>query len=75
MSYYYGGNGPYATDLVVVPIDLTSVNAIEIQGNSGEQPDLFRIAGFGTSSAVPEPMTMFLTGAGLVGLAVWRRRR
>jgi hypothetical protein len=83
MSYYYGGGGPYATDLVVVPIDLnvfgialgSSVNAIEIQGNAGEQPDLFRIAGFGTGSAVPEPMTMFLTGAGLVGLAVWRRRR
>jgi hypothetical protein len=50
------------------------VNAIEIQGNAGEQPDLFRIAGFGGSTTTPEPMSMLLTGAGRAGLAFLRRR-
>ncbi len=83
MSYWYAGGGPYATDLVVVPIDLSlfgiplgaSVDAIEIQGDAGEQPDLFRIAGFATGTlGTPEPVSLLLVGAGLAGLASWRRR-
>jgi MYXO-CTERM domain-containing protein len=83
MSYWYAGEGQYATDLIVVPIDLSqfgiasgaSVDAIEIEGLAGEQPDYFRIAGFGTGTTVsPEPVSMLLAGAGLAGLAFWRRR-
>ena len=84
MSYYYGGGGPYATDLVVIPIDLSvfgvasggTVSAIEFEGLNGTQPDLFRIAGFGgTASAIPEPFSIGLIGAGLVGLAAFHRSR
>jgi hypothetical protein len=49
MAYWYAaGDGRSPTDLIVVPIDLSlfgialgaSVDAIEIQGDAGEQPDL-----------------------------------
>lgn len=82
MSYYYGGGGPYATDLIVVPIDFStfgiasgaSVVAIEIEGRAGEQPDLFRIAGFQTASTTPEPNTLIMLGSALIGLAGLLRR-
>jgi hypothetical protein len=82
-SYYYGGDGPFATDLVVVPIDLSlfgipnggSVSAIEFEGLADTQPDLFRIAGLAASAAtVPEPLPVGLTGLGFAALIALRRR-
>jgi hypothetical protein len=84
MSYYYGGGGPFSTDLIVVPIDLSafgiapggSVVAVELEGRPGEQPDLFRIAGFqSSSSTTPEPGSLVLFGSGLVGLSSILRRK
>jgi hypothetical protein len=82
MSYFYGGSGPFATDLIVVPIDLSafgiasggSVVAVELEGRPGEEPDLFRIAGFQTGTT-PEPGSLVLLGSGILGLAGMLRRK
>jgi len=83
MSYWYGGGGPFATDLIVVPIDLSSfgissggsVVAIEIEGRPGEQPDVFRIAGFQSNTSVPEPSSLIMLGSGLFAVARILRRK
>jgi hypothetical protein len=83
MSYWYGGGGPFTTDLIVVPMDLSSfgiasgasVVAIEIEGRPGEQPDVFRIAGFQSATSVPEPGSLVMLGTGLVGVASILRRK
>jgi hypothetical protein len=79
-DYFYGNNanGPFRTELAVVSIDLSlfgiannaTVGAIRVEARSGQEPDVFRMAGF----AVPEPGTVALAVIGLVGLALLRRR-
>lgn len=83
MSYIYSTNGTFSTNLIVVPIDLSafgiaaggSVVAVELEGRPGEEPDLFRIAGFQSSTPTPEPASLFLLGSGLVALARFGRRK
>lgn len=62
-SYYYGGGGPFASELFVTPVDLnlfglssgSSILAIQITGLP--EADLIRVAGF-ESERVPEPLTI-----------------
>jgi hypothetical protein len=83
MSYWYGGGGPFSTNLIVVPMDLSafgiapggSVVAVEVEGRPGEQPDVFRIAGFQSSTSTPEPASLLLLGSGLVAVARFGRRK
>ncbi|HEY7205240.1 MAG TPA: PEP-CTERM sorting domain-containing protein [Methylomirabilota bacterium] len=83
-NYFYGGSGPFGTNLFVIPIDLSllgipdgaSVSAISITGSP--EADIFRVAGFAGAAPtpVPEPSTLLLlatTATGL-GLARWRAR-
>lgn len=80
-TYFYNGNGPFSADLFVHSLDLSafgvagaqSVLAIEIEGSS--ELDLIRVAGFGTSSSVPEPSALALLVPGLVAVAGVARRR
>jgi hypothetical protein len=82
MSYFYGGSGPFATNLFVIPIDLSasfglplgaSVVAVRLEGQPGEEPDAFRFAGF--ASPVPEPASLTLLGIGAAGLLGYGRLR
>jgi hypothetical protein len=52
-----------------------SIVAVEVEGRPGELPDLFRIAGFQSSTSTPEPGSLVLLGTGLVSLASIIRRR
>lgn len=80
-SYFYSGGGPFGCELFVTPVDLSvyglalgaSINAVQISG--APELDLIRVAGFATSSSVPEPGTLALLGLGLAGLAATRRRK
>jgi hypothetical protein len=83
MSYWYGGGGPFSTDLIVVPMDLSafgiasgaSIVAVRVEGRPGEEPDVIRIAGFQSSGTTPEPGTLILMGSGILGLAGFLRRK
>ena len=73
---YNAGEGNYATDVLAgysLSRDLwntdTNDNATDFSGLSTPTP------GVGPSSAVPEPATLLLVGAGGIGLAASRRRR
>ncbi len=75
-QYYYGGGGPFDSELFVQPVDLSdygvglgqSILAVRVTGSP--QLDLIRVAGF---QAVPEPTTMTLMTLGIVGYL--RRRK
>ncbi len=84
VAYFYSGGGPYATNLEVIAIDLssfgiaagTSVSAIRIEGRVGEEPDIIRVAGTNADLAgIPEPVSVMLMGSGLMVIALLRRRR
>jgi hypothetical protein len=77
-TYYYGGSGPFSSELFVHSIDIsdfgfaagTTIEAVRITGIV--ELDLIRAAGF---AATPLPGAFWLMGSGLVGLAGWRRCR
>jgi hypothetical protein len=78
MSYFNGGpDGTFSTNLFVTPIDLSdygiasggSIVAVKIEGRDGEQPDVFRIAGFVQATPAPEPASLVLLGLGAAALA------
>lgn len=83
-AYFYGGAGPYSTDLIVLPLDLSvfgiapssSIVAVRLEGRPGEQPDLFRIAGLGSpTSTVPEPSSVILFASSAAALLLLRRQK
>jgi hypothetical protein len=80
-NYIYNGAGPYQAELFVHSLDLSnlgvasnaSVRAIRVRGTT--ELDLIRVAGFSTSTVVPEPSTYALLGAGLLAMGVVSRRK
>jgi hypothetical protein len=81
-SYYYGGGGPFNSELFVTPVDLSSfgisigisVSAIRITGSP--EADLIRVAGFGQPRPVPEPTsTLSLLALGTLGAASTIKRK
>jgi hypothetical protein len=80
-TYFYGGGGPYSSELFVSSVDLSafgvgagnSVQAIRL--TSTPEGDLIRVAGLGAGPAIPEPATLALLGMGLIPLALKKRRK
>jgi hypothetical protein len=80
-TYYYGGGGPYKSELFVTPVDLTAfglasgatIEAVRV--TSAPQGDLIRIAGMNATNGVPDAAsTLALLGGSLALLARLRRR-
>ncbi len=81
-NYFYGGGGPFGSELYVTSVDLSSfgfnagdtIVAARVTGSP--ELDLIRVAGFGESGVIPEPGTwaLMILGFGLAGGAVRRRR-
>jgi len=79
-NYVYDGGGPFTATLFVTSVDLSDygfgagdvVTAVRVTG--GPQLDLIRVAGFG--AAIPEPTTwaLMISGFGLAGAGLRRRR-
>jgi len=62
-----GNFGP--TDFAITPF------SIIVNPTSGAQPGSTTLQGMINSSAIPEPMTLSLVGAGLLGFGLFRRKK